>query len=75
MEESERRKGEDRRKIRGDRRSHDLDEVYKRSVAKKIVVEKRKGDDRRKTKRRTEDQSRRFQKNQSKAENDWLESI
>lgn len=58
MEEFVEKRSKERR-IGQDRRTHEMDEYYRRAVAKKIVKERRKNKDRRITKRRLDDNLKR----------------
>lgn len=72
MEESERRKGTDRRSGK-ERREHLIDDLYEQAVRKGIVKERRKGEERRQMRRRASDRPKTQVRMQiKKAESEWL---
>lgn len=72
MEESEKRKGADRRGGK-DRREHLIDDIYEQAVRKGIVKERRKGEERRQRRRRASDRPKTQVRMQiKKAEDEWL---
>ena len=75
MTDSVERRAKDRR-IGKDRRTHEMDEFYERSVGKKIVKEHRKGEERRKIKRRTTDKLKmHLRAIRKKGEDEFLGSV